>query len=375
LTIFRIQASAGSAKAEPDKEKEMKRPFLIAFGLLFLILPALASNIQVLAPAAGDSWKIGTTQSVQWTFAGIPPSTKVNIVLRKTGAGKLGEIATEIPIGTNGQGSFSWTVGAIIDAPAAGPGQGYYFKVKTPDGSVSGESGTFSLTSGGSGPATQMPPASTLGSDFRLEKDNGPSLPGTSDAQVKMIQVISPAAGAILSPLGSCAVSWKFVNIPEANVQLVLLLDGQPAGTLTGIHTNPHEFLWNLAQQPPDPGAYKVRVETLDQKHHGLSGVFSVKEEGGIDTLFPIAGNQFYNNVTFDVRWKRSGNIQLVDIVLKKKDSDWQQVLANGVAAKLEKQNISLHSADAGEYRIEFRFSSDGAPAIAYSPYFTIMVN
>ena len=92
----------------------MKRLSLLILCALFASLSIQAAAIQVTAPAAGASWKIGTAQTVQWTFSGIPATAKVHVFLWQNGA-KLGKIADTIDIGANGQGSFSWNVGAVLN--------------------------------------------------------------------------------------------------------------------------------------------------------------------------------------------------------------------------------------------------------------------
>jgi hypothetical protein len=347
----------------------MKKMILVILCACFALLPAFAANIQVTAPAEGASWKIGTTQTVQWTFSGLPAATKVHVLLWHEGT-NLGKIAKQYPIGSNGQGSFSWSVGAVEDAPAAVAGSGYSIKVRTVDDTTADVSGTFSLTSGST---ISGPQASQLEHNFDLvPKKNQPAMPGVADAQVKMIQVTQPQAGDVLDPTSTYLIRWKFINVPQGDTSLTLLRDGQPAGIPGGSITDPNEFRWNLELQPPDPGNYKVAVETLDKLYRGLSGMFTIEEQGSIEAISPGQGMLFFNGSSQEVKWKRVGNIQRLNITLKKVGSNWEQVLATDVDAKLETLTLVFSPGQYGQYKIEFKYTVDGGFSYIYSGAFTI---
>jgi hypothetical protein len=353
----------------------MNRLLIIAIPVLLLVLPVAAANIQVAAPAAGAAWKIGTVQTVQWTFAGLPQATQVNVILWKGGS-KVGKIASLVPIGANGQGSFAWNVGAVLDVPAAGPGQDYSIKVRTADGEIGSVSGTFSLTSGSSLPTVQAPdPGSLHAGAVTLGKKQPAAMPGVSGASVKMLQVTEPQAGAVLSPYGGYAIRWKFVNLPESGVMLSLLRNGQPAGTPAGTLTDPREFLWNLEPQPPDPGSYKVVVETLDKSSRGSSGVFSVSEIGSIEPRYPGQGMMFFNGDHVEVKWERSGNLQAFDLFLVKAgDTNFKRTLGSHVDAKLEKLDVVLDPGEYGQYSILFKIATSDTNLSVQTGTFTIQM-
>jgi hypothetical protein len=346
----------------------MKKLSLVILVVLFLILPALAATIQVTAPAAGAAWKIGSNQTVQWTFNDIPTSAKVHVILWRNGT-NLGKIAEQLDIGANGLGSFNWNVGVILNSPAAVAGSGYSIRVRRMDNTAMGESGIFSLTSGGMSTGPQV---SQLESNYELVKKAKPVLPEVSAALAKMIQVSEPKAGAVLLPTGSADILWKFVNIPAANVSVSLRRNGQPDVVLTANHASPGTFHWDLNAINPDPGTCKIVVETLDKAHRGLSGAFAIKELGQIEPLFPFQDLSIYDDTSLDVKWKRVGNIQKVTLVLKKTNNNWQKILATDVDAKLEKKNVTFNFDQYGQFMIEFNYNVDGENVNVASGVFTI---
>lgn len=349
----------------------MKPSILFSLCALLLAVPTLAASIQVTAPASACSWKLNSTKIIQWNFSGIDAAAKVRIILWK-GGDKIGTIASQLAIGANGQGSYSWKVGSLTDAAAAAPGSGYFVKVRTTDDTASALSGTFSILKD---VATLSTATTHPGSYYKPAPKPQENLPATSSAQIKMIQVSQPKAGDVLAATGTYPIHWNFVNIPDSEVTLTLLRAGEPAGTPGGEATESKEFYWNLALQPPDPGTYKVAVETLDHAHRGLSGSFTVEEQGAIEPQFPGQGMLFMNGSSQEIRWKRVGNIQKLDLTLKKADSGWEQTLAAGVDAKLEKLAVVLSPGEYGQYNIEFKYTIDGGHSYVYSGYFTIQVN
>jgi len=344
----------------------MKKSLLAILCVSIFVVTAQAAEIQVTAPAMGASWKIGSTQTVQWTFSDIGAANEVHVVLLQNGT-NLGKIAENVDIGADGHGSFSWSVGSVIGSPAATAGSGYTIKVRRAnDAAVFGISAAFSLTSGSGLQAAQ------LQSDYALVKKSKPEIPSVTGATVQMLQVSAPPAGAALDPTGTAKIAWKFVNIPESDVSISLVRAGQPDQLLFGSITAGHEFTWDLNSSLPDPGSCRIAVETLDKAHRGLSGAFAIRELGQIEPLFPIQDMTIPDHTSLDVQWKRVGNIQKVDLVLKKTDYSWQKVLAIGVDAKLEKQNVTFNFEQYGQFVIEFNYTVDGAIVNVGTGVFTI---
>jgi hypothetical protein len=72
----------------------------------FSIMAPLRPSITVIDPNGGESWEIGTSRTIQWTYTGNPsPFVKIQL-LRGTTVSRT--INNKAPIGNNGTGSFSW---------------------------------------------------------------------------------------------------------------------------------------------------------------------------------------------------------------------------------------------------------------------------
>jgi hypothetical protein len=74
----------------------------------------LAPSVTLTSPVGGEVWAGGSTHAITWTYTD-SPGTAVKIVLWKAGE-RVGVITQSTPIGTNGVGSFNWTIPALKPA-------------------------------------------------------------------------------------------------------------------------------------------------------------------------------------------------------------------------------------------------------------------
>ncbi len=66
-------------------------------------------QISVTRPNGGNSWKIGTSQSIRWSFTNLVGNVKIEIN-RNYAGGQWEVLAESVPIGTGGVGSWNWVV-------------------------------------------------------------------------------------------------------------------------------------------------------------------------------------------------------------------------------------------------------------------------
>jgi len=305
----------------------MKRTWTMFLMILLATVPLLAASITVSSPVSGENLTIGTVKPVTWTFTGLANSTKVTISLWQ-GAGKLGNIVEDLAIGSAGQGAYSWTAGAYAGGTAAAGGA-YFVKFRTGDGSVTGKSGLFTLAAkpgntGGTGPIVIAP---------------GKIVPIYGQAITPKCMVItSPKAGETADPFNFINIKWNKNGTLDPNVSITLKRPGKgahlPGVTLAASTENDGMFNCDLSPLMPAPGAYFVKVRTLDGKCEALSAEFTINETGGIQLLSPLGGEVWENGTSHAVTWKRTGNIRKVDILLNRASSTYK-TLAKGVDAKL----------------------------------------
>jgi hypothetical protein len=108
---YRIQVSSTRNKSHTDTSNAN-----------FSISPPTPPSITLVAPNGGESWKIGTTQAIQWTYTG-NPGVYVRIQLIK-GTTVLRTITSKTLVGSNKTGSYRWLLPSNLT-----PGSGYKIKV------------------------------------------------------------------------------------------------------------------------------------------------------------------------------------------------------------------------------------------------------
>jgi Big-like domain-containing protein/Ser-Thr-rich glycosyl-phosphatidyl-inositol-anchored membrane family protein len=97
-------------------------------------------SITLTSPVGGESWALGSTHAITWTFTD-SPGTAVKISLYK-GTDKVATIAASAPIGSSGTGSFSWVIPSSLKAAA-----NYRVDIAVVDkASISNRSATFTLS-------------------------------------------------------------------------------------------------------------------------------------------------------------------------------------------------------------------------------------
>jgi len=78
------------------------------------------SKLEIDAPLkVGERWQTGSKMTIRWSYAG-NPGQSIKLALIKKDEGAVTVIASTIPVGINGQGSYEWTV------PSLKPGTDYY---------------------------------------------------------------------------------------------------------------------------------------------------------------------------------------------------------------------------------------------------------
>jgi len=66
-------------------------------------------RINIYSPRYNEIWYIGTTNKIAWSYSG-NPGTSVNIALHKDMDGQLFWINRNVPIGSDGMGSYDWPI-------------------------------------------------------------------------------------------------------------------------------------------------------------------------------------------------------------------------------------------------------------------------
>jgi len=129
----------------------MKRAIFFLF-VMTACVTIFGQSITVASPKGGENWRSKSLHEITWSYIGIADTAKVRLLLFRNGT-KLGVIADNVPIGSNGTGNFTdWHAGAYNDNgdKQADPGGGYKVRIRRvssaePLGESLGEFSIFSF--------------------------------------------------------------------------------------------------------------------------------------------------------------------------------------------------------------------------------------
>ena len=163
--------------------------------------PATTLPIIVTSPKAGDAWELGSTQTIKWTYQSNPPGA--DVVIKLSGTGIDLTISPKTPIGSGGNGSYTWKV------PSMNVGNDFSLTVYCQDYRFAGQTkGFFTI---------KMPSAK--------------------------ISVTSPKGGEVFEPGTTQTVKWMYTGDigPEVAIRVrALTPDGRFADRITyGIKVMP----------------------------------------------------------------------------------------------------------------------------------------
>lgn len=241
---------------------------MVLVVLACLALGLSAQAIRVHSPNGNETWVRGSNQAITWKFLDISDATRVKLVLFKDGTGpanKLGNIVQNIPIGRDGLGSHSWSVGNYEGGTAPDSVRCYFIRVITMDGTQRDESNApFSISTVGAIGFILPPP---------------PSNPNSSRTVIAPgIIIDSPRAGDQWLEGDMHDITWRWVGISSDNPSYpttvnVGLLREMITNNTTGMRfqvTSPG----TIANWVPNNGIYRWRTGeyTTTREHTTKSG-------------------------------------------------------------------------------------------------------
>lgn len=168
---------------------------LACLGILWLATaPAFAQTAKFTAPKPGDSWALGSPQTVAWTWSG---AATVKLVLISQSGGNLGIIQSGLSLAA---GSFSWTVGSLEGGKSAPAASDCRIRLVTVPGNVVlAVSPVFAIAAAGQEGSVQLAQIGTLAKVIVMGQLGG-----------KAITVGPPRAGDVWTPLKNYELKWTW---------------------------------------------------------------------------------------------------------------------------------------------------------------------
>ena len=233
-----------------------------------------SASIIVTSPNGGETWQSGTSKTVTWTYTG-NPGTMVKIELLRAGA-LVGTMTSGTPIGTGGNGSFTWNISSSIT-----PGSDYKVRVTSTTTSSYSDTSNNNFTIG-------APPS---------------------------ITVTSPNGGEAWQTGTSHVINWTYTGNPGTAVKIELLRAGALVGTMTSstsIGTGGNgSFTWNIGSSITPGSDYKVRVTSTTTSSYSdtSNNNFTINSvPPSIIVTSPNGGETWQRGTSKTVTWSYTGN-------------------------------------------------------------------
>ena len=242
---------------------------------------ALAAQTgKIVSPKAGDVWTVGNIEAIMWNHTG---SGTVRLFLLNAAGAKVGNIKTGLALNA---GTYSWTVGQLeSSATPVLPAKGYKIQMKLENAGalLDAGAGPFEIVTATIIPPEPPPPPTPP------PPGNPPPPPGNPpplvnklqklrvnhDQMTTILRVTLPVDGTQVIPPAICHIAWTLPGGGYAKVHIILCSNGKPQGFIAENTDNDGFFDWKL-DGLERTGKYVVRVQTLDGKIHGDSGVVTI---------------------------------------------------------------------------------------------------
>jgi len=239
-------------------------------------------TIEINSPSGGEKWQHGKTHAIRWTYAGNPGAT-VRIDLLKGGV-LSSTLATGVPIGTGGEGSYDWSI----------------------------------------------PSKQTTGTDYQIKvtveaneayTDTGVGFSIIKTPEKAGVIVKNPNGGEIWYAGSTQTIRWSFIGNTGPNVKIELLnkqgkVDSIIAASVpigeAGFLEGQGSYKWNIPSTQ-NPGQYAVRVTSTTKKSikdtsDGLFTFHAPFIPPTITVASPNGGESWEAGSTHTIQWSYSGD-------------------------------------------------------------------
>lgn len=378
-------------------------------GIYRSVNPVSASII-VTSPKQGDTWQVGTSQTVSWTSANF--SGNVNIKLSTDGGNSFPvilasntqndgsesvavpdkpstqsrikiEFANDTTVFGLNQGDFSIAAKASITVSAPQAGVNWTIGSKqTITWSGSNISGNLniklSLDSGVTFPITLVSNTTNDGTEeitvpdnpsnacrIRIESVSDTSINGLNPgiftiSSKPSISVKLPAAGANWTVGSSQTVSWTSVGV-SGNVNIKLSTDGGKTFTLPLASDTPNDSS-EVVTVPDNPSTTcRIRIESVaDTSINAMNpGNFTITNKPTITVTAPPAGANWPSGSTQIVTWTSFNVAGNVNILLSTNGGQTYPIVLKGNTPNDSSESVVVPNNPSAQCRIKVDFVSD----------------
>ncbi len=198
----------------------MPRTVLMILGIVAFSLALCGQkNLTITAPNTGETLQLGNPCTIRWTNSGVTGNVRL---LLYRGEGKVDTIVSGVPAS---QGSWSWTVGRLVNVKEVPAGNGYRIRIVSQDEDrVSDFSDVpFSIA------------ILRAGGQVRGERP-------------KFLLISTPDDGKSLVRHAACSIRWTSSGV-EGSVRLAVFAGRRHIGDIaSGVPVGQKKFSWTVGQ-------------------------------------------------------------------------------------------------------------------------------
>lgn len=243
-------------------------------------------TLALTAPNGGETWNIGSSQTIKWTSAGV------------------GDLKIEF----SADGGSTWSV--IKDRVDATSGQ-YLWPI--PDMTVS---------------------SSCL---VRVSDADNPTVTDTGDAAFSVarqafIQVTSPAEGDAWVEDSTHAITWIASSVDKVDIEYTTNGGVSWVIAATNVSASDGMYQWRLPQTESSNCSVRI-FETNNQALGASSGVFSILTSDYITVSAPAGGDSWSVNTQKEIRWEGRGVSNVRIEISYDGGYSWTDIIADNVNA------------------------------------------
>ena len=281
---------------------------------------ASTPTITVASPNGGESWQVGTTHTIQWSYTGDPGSNVKIEAYRTTGTAlAYYPVVASTPIGSSGTGSYAWAI------PSGQPvGSDYKIVVtSTTSSSYTDISDNyFSITAGASTPTITVTSAN-----------------GGETMQAGWTGYMNPN------------IQWKYTGDPGANVKIELLKGGALnhviAASVPIGSGGSGSYYWDIPVSQVAGTDYRIRITSTSNASYTdtSNGDFTIIAAPTITLTAPNGGESWQPGSTYTITWTYGGSLFSPPF-----NSIKIELLKGGVLNSTIASDVSVGSGGSGSY-------------------------
>jgi hypothetical protein len=306
----------------------------------FSILNSTADFLLLTAPVNNTQWRAGETHAVTWKYPAYL-NFKVNVLYElegDTSTTKYHPIAWEIPVGSNGQGSFTWAIPENL-AP-----------------------GNYLLNIVGNG------------NNLKDSQKFIVAIP-------EYIRLLRPKAGETYENGRQLSVVWEFSGAPGPNVGVILKNAGNGATRVIGTNVPLASkiFNWTIPANEPS-GQYQISVQSPNKSsYQATSDTFRIVQPASGSLTAPAASDYLHPGVSYAITWNYHVNTTTATAAIDLlKGGKMMRSIAAGVGLPQTQQQsnygwlVPQNLETASDYQIRINIKDGMALVTAASQAFSI---